>query len=116
MASDVARRLRKNPTIAETRLWNELRKLRRQGYHFRRQAPVGRFIVDFACLSQRLIVEVDGIQHSTAAGARADAARDANLTWRGFKVLRFTNADVSQHVEGVMLEILAALGAVARTE
>jgi very-short-patch-repair endonuclease len=116
MASEVARRLRKNSTIAETRLWNELRKLRHQGYHFRRQTPIGRFIVDFACLKQRLVVEVDGIQHATAVGARADAARDANLTWRGYKVLRFTNSDVSQNTEGVVLEILAALGAVVRTE
>jgi very-short-patch-repair endonuclease len=116
MANEVAHRLRKSPTIAEARLWNELRGLRRRGYHFRRQAPIGRYIVDFACLKQRLVIEVDGIQHSTATGARADAARDANLTWCGFKVLRFTNADISQHIEGVMLEILAALGAVARTE
>jgi very-short-patch-repair endonuclease len=116
MASEVARRLRKNSTIAETRLWNELRKLRHQGYHFRRQTPIGRYIVDFACLKQRLVVEVDGIQHATAVGARADAARDAELTWRGYKVLRFSNANVSQSIGGVMLEILAALGAVVRTE
>jgi very-short-patch-repair endonuclease len=116
MASEVARRLRKSPTIAEARLWEELRRLRRQGYHFRRQEPIGRYIVDFACLKQRLIVEVDGIQHATAEGARADAARDANLTWHGYKVLRFTNADVTQDTGGVVLEILAALGAVVRTE
>ena len=116
MASEVARHLRKNPTIAEARLWDELRELRRQGYHFRRQAPIESYIVDFACFEQRVIVEVDGIQHATAQGASADAARDADLTWRGFKVLRFTNSDVSQNAEGVMLEILAALGAVVRTE
>jgi very-short-patch-repair endonuclease len=116
MARELARRLRKTPTIAEARLWAELRRLRRQGYHFRRQVPIGRYIVDFACFKQRLIVEVDGIQHMTAIGSRADAARDANLDWLGFKVLRFSNADVSGHLEGVVLEILAALGVVVRNE
>jgi very-short-patch-repair endonuclease len=116
MASEVARHLRRNQTIAEGRLWDELRRLRGQGYHFRRQAPIESYIVDFACFEQRIIIEVDGIQHATAEGLAADGARDADLTWRGFKVLRFTNADVSEHVEGVMIEILAALGAVVRTE
>jgi very-short-patch-repair endonuclease len=116
MASEFARHLRKHPTIAEARLWDELRQLRGQGYHFRRQAPIESYIVDFACFEQRIIIEVDGIQHATAKGLAADAARDADLTWRGFKVLRFSNADVSQHPEGVMLEISAALGAVARVE
>jgi very-short-patch-repair endonuclease len=116
MASKLARQLRKNPTIAETRLWDELRKLRAQGYHFRRQVPLERYIVDFACLAQRVIVEVDGIQHATAEGAAEDAARDADLTWRGFKVLRFPNGDVTHHLDGVMLDVLAALGAVVRTE
>lgn len=116
MASELARRLRKNPTIAEARLWAELRKLRHQGYHFRRQVPIGRYIVDFACFKQRLVVEIDGIQHATRAGARADAVRDASLDWLEFKVLRFSNGDVSQHLNGVVIEILAALGAVVRTE
>jgi very-short-patch-repair endonuclease len=116
MASEVARELRKNPTIAEARLWDELRELRRQGYHFRRQVPIEKYIVDFACLRQRLIVEVDGIQHFEPDHAAKDAARDADLEWRGFKVLRFTNADVSEKLEGVVLEILAALGAVAKVE
>ena len=97
-------------------MWDELRELRRQGYHFRRQVPLAGYIVDFACLKQRLIVEVDGIQHFEPDHARKDAARDADLTWRGFSVLRFTNADVSEKLDGVVLEILAALGAVAKVE
>lgn len=116
MANELARQLRKNPTIAEARLWDELRELRRQGYHFRRQVPLGSYIVDFACLDQRLIVEVDGYQHLSGEGAAKDAARDAHLAWRGFKVLRFTNADVSDKLDGVVLEILAALGAMVRIE
>ncbi|HWE18471.1 MAG TPA: DUF559 domain-containing protein [Hyphomicrobiaceae bacterium] len=51
---------------AKMRLWEELRELRRQGYHFRRQAPIEPYIVDFACFSQQLIIEVDGVQHDTA--------------------------------------------------
>jgi len=116
MANELARQLRNNPTIAEARLWEELRELRRQGFHFRRQVPVEQYIVDFACLRQRLVVEVDGIQHFEPVHAAKDAARDADLNWRGFKVLRFTNADVSERLDGVVLEILAALGAVAKVE
>jgi very-short-patch-repair endonuclease len=114
VASETARQLRKNQTVAEKRLWNELRKLRWQGYHFRRQAPIDKYIVDFACYAQRLIVEVDGIQHERPTARRADAARDADLQWRGFTVLRFRNGDISQSMGGVILEILAALGAVER--
>jgi len=116
MANEVARQLRRNPTIAEALLWDELRELRRQGYHFRRQVPIAGYIVDFACLDQKLIIEVDGYQHMSGEGAVKDAARDADLTWRGFKVLRFTNADVDDTLEGVVLEVLAALGAVVKVE
>jgi very-short-patch-repair endonuclease len=116
MASEVARHLRNNPTIAESRLWDEVRELRRQGYQFRRQVPLAGYVVDFACFDQRLIVEVDGFQHLSGEVAARDAARDPDLTWRGFKVLRFTNTDVSEKLGGVRLEILAALGAVAKVE
>ena len=116
MANQTARHLRKNQTIAETRLWQELRKLRQQGYHFRRQCPIEGYIVDFACLSQRVIIEVDGIQHDAAAGIEADVARDAHLKWQGFNILRFRNSDVKEHLDGVILEVLAAIGAVAKQE
>ncbi len=114
MANSVARHLRKNQTIAEAVLWKELRQLRREGYHFRRQAPIDAFIVDFACLAHRLVIEVDGIQHDEAHERSKDAARDARLTWLGYKVLRFWNSEVMDEREGVMLEILAALGNIER--
>ena len=114
MANEIARSLRKRMTIAEMLLWDELRELRRQGYHFRRQAPLEGFIVDFACYSQRLVVEVDGIQHEEAAHSRKDAARDSHLHHIGFNILRFTNGDVMENIDGVMLEVLAALGAIVR--
>src|SRR5262245_3246620 len=116
MANARARHLRKHQTVAEVRLWRELRKLRWQGYHFRRQAPIENYIVDFACFSQRVVIEMDGVQHATQKGQVADAARDADLTWRGFTVLRFRNDEVRDAMEGVVLEVLAALGAVEKPE
>ena len=63
-----------------------------------------------------MIIEVDGVQHEEPRARAADAARDADLVWRSFKVLRFRNSDVSDSLEGVMLEVLAALGAVEKLE
>jgi very-short-patch-repair endonuclease len=91
-------------------------QVRHHGYHFRRQAPIASYIVDFACLSQKVIIEVDGVQHEEPKARAADAARDADLAWRSFNVLRFRNSDVSESLEGVMLEVLAALGAVEKPE
>jgi very-short-patch-repair endonuclease len=114
MANEVARKLRKSMTVDETKLWQELRELRRQGMHFRRQAPIGRYIVDFACLSKRLVIEVDGVQHQAPEGRTKDAVRDAWLQGQGFTVLRFTNGEVTETRDGVMLEIMAAVGLVER--
>ncbi len=116
MADERARALRKSPTIAERKLWQRLRLLRQRGYHFRRQAPIEGFIVDFACLGHKVIIEVDGYQHTLPRERKRDADRDAHLVWKGFKVLRFSNADVKDNGDGVMLEILAALGAIERLE
>jgi very-short-patch-repair endonuclease len=116
MANQIARHLRKNETIAEKKLWKELRNLRRQGYHFRRQAPIDAFIVDFACLSHRFVIEVDGIQHDTELGRKKDAARDAHLNWQGFTLLRFTNGEVAENIEGVIAEVLASLGVLVKQE
>jgi very-short-patch-repair endonuclease len=112
VGNQIARHLRRNQTIAERHLWKQLKELRRRGFHFRRQAPIDHFIVDFACFSQRLVIELDGVQHASPECRVADTARDAHLAWRGFSVLRFTNSDVMHATEGVMLEILARLGAV----
>jgi very-short-patch-repair endonuclease len=116
VANEKARHLRKHQTVAEVRLWKELRKFRHHGYHFRRQVPIEGFIVDFACLSQRVIIELDGAQHQEIIAQRRDAARVAGLSWRGFKVLRFRNDQVSQELDGMILEILGALGAEVKQE
>ena len=112
MANQLARHLRKVSTPAERRLWRELRALRSLGYHFRRQVPFGRYVVDFACLSHRLIIEVDGSQHVEGPGLVSDAIRDDHIRWRGFTVVRFSNADVLRNPSGVIASVLIELGAI----
>ena len=96
-------------TPQEVKLWAHLRSWRGRGYHFRRQAPLGAFIVDFACLKHHLVVEIDGGQHGFHGHATADAARDSRLRELGFRVLRFWNAEVDHNLDGVLTTILAGL-------
>jgi very-short-patch-repair endonuclease len=104
-----ARKLRHEMTPPERMLWVKLRELNRMlGLHFRRQAPIGPFIADFADLGRRLVVEADGGGH----GGPRDAARDEWLASQGFQVLRFWNAEVSGNLEGVMQTVLDAVGPV----
>jgi very-short-patch-repair endonuclease len=109
MANQLARALRTNQTDAERKLWRELRQLKPLRFHFRRHAPIDRFIVDFACYSARIVIEVDGGQHNLRAGVEADEQRDAYLRQHGYRVLRFWNNDVMGNLEGVMCEISNAL-------
>jgi len=109
MANEIARNLRKRMTRQEVKLWVHLRGWRERGFHFRRQAPRDGFILDFVCLKQRLIIEVDGGQHNFHAHARRDAQRDHHFTQQGFKVLRFWNNDIDQNLEGVLMMIDEAL-------
>ncbi|HEY7221166.1 MAG TPA: endonuclease domain-containing protein [Candidatus Binatia bacterium] len=102
-----ARQLRRNPTDAERLLWQKLRCWQIDGFKFRRQQSLGRYIVDFVCLERRLIVELDGGQH--AEDGEYDAERDAWLRAQGFTVLRFWNNDVIQNSEGVTDRILKSL-------
>jgi very-short-patch-repair endonuclease len=109
LANENARALRKRLTPQEVKVWMKLRELKALGFHFRRQAPIGRYIVDFASLRDRIIVEIDGGQHGTHDGIRSDRERDAVFRSQGFRVLRFWNSDVDQNLEGVMDSILRAL-------
>jgi very-short-patch-repair endonuclease len=104
-----ARALRNNMTDAESKLWYRLRAHRFNGASFRRHMPIGRYIADFVCLQARLIVEVDGGQHST----ESDAARDAWLRSQNFHVIRFRNNDVNANLDGVMQVIAEALAQAA---
>ena len=99
-----ARTMRGAPTDAELRLWRLLRDRRLNGLKFRRQVPVGPYIVDFLCVASRLIVEADGSQHGEN---RRDEIRDADLLGQGWRVLRFWNQEVIQNREGVLETILA---------
>jgi very-short-patch-repair endonuclease len=101
----VAREMRRNMTPAEALLWSRLRR-RSSGFKFRRQAPIGQLIVDFACMSHRLIVEVDGAHH---LGSRQDRERDRWLAARGFRVLRFQNHEILTALDTVLATVLHAL-------
>jgi very-short-patch-repair endonuclease len=109
MANEIARGLRKRMTRQEVKLWVHLRSWRKQGFHFRRQAPRDGHIADFVCLKHRLIVEVDGGQHNFDAHARRDAVRDSHFAADGFRVLRFWNNEVDQNMEAVLTLIDDAL-------
>lgn len=93
------RELRKNPTEAERSLWKELRFRQIGGYKFRRQQPLGDYIVDFVCFEKRLVVEVDGGQHSEQI--EHDFRRDEWLKAQGFFILRFWNHQVLEEIEAV---------------
>ena len=101
-----AKEMRANATEAEHRLWQILRAHRFAGFKFRRQVPIDFYIADFVCFAARLIVEVDGGQHSESAN---DKRRDAFLREQGFRVLRFWNNDLFTNEDGVAELILSAL-------
>lgn len=106
MSVDRAKTLRKQMTDAERRLWYRLRAHRFQGQKFKRQVPIGSYVVDFANLRAKLVVEVDGGQH---AESRSDSVRDRALRERGFQVLRFWNTDVLRSTDEVLGVIAAAM-------
>jgi len=102
--STLAKDLRKNSTDAERALWQHLRGKQFDGSKFRRQQPIGRYIVDFVCFEKKIVIEVDGGQHSDTQDQ--DAIRDLWLHDQGFTVYRFWNHDVLQNIEGVLSQIL----------
>jgi len=102
--------LRKNSTEAERIIWNAVRAHRLIGASFRRQAPIGPYVVDFVCHAANLVIEIDGGQHFEAEHLKRGARRDAFLGSKGYRVLRFNNHDVMTNREGVLATIAAALG------
>ncbi len=101
----VARKLRREATDVERRLWRALRESALL-WTFRRQHPIGRRIADFACPARKLAIELDGGQH--AEGGAEDAARSAELAAHGYRVIRFWN-EVVENLDGVLLRVLCAL-------
>ena len=98
-----ARDLRREQTPAERKLWARLRRKQFYGLKFRRQHPIGPFIVDFCCVAHKLIVEIDGPSHN--AQLEYDEARTARLEEQGYKVVRYTNEQVHRHLDAVLAEI-----------
>jgi very-short-patch-repair endonuclease len=97
-----ARKLRALQTSAEFRLWQALRNRKLARWKFRRQHPIDRYIVDFVSLDGKLIVEVDGVTHSTVAALRRDEERTRFLEALGFLVVRVSNTDVCDNIDGVL--------------
>jgi very-short-patch-repair endonuclease len=104
LKTEHARRLRVDATDVERRLWQRLRSAQIDGASFRRQHPVGRYILDFYCAALQLAIELDGGQH--AQSVSQDRQRDEWLAQRGVTVLRFWNSDVTENLNGV-LEVIA---------
>jgi len=104
-----ARRLRRDDTPAEQRLWSALRDRRLGGYKFVRQEAIGPYIADFLCREPRLIVEVDGATHSDARALANDERRSSVLQAEGYRVLRIQNDDVYKHLPETLELILKSL-------
>lgn len=100
----LARNLRKNQTPQEQKLWRFIRN-NQLGVKFKRQYPIGDYIVDFICRGKWLIIELDGSQHNEDNNIINDEIRTKYLESRGFKVIRFWNNDINDNIEGVILEI-----------
>ncbi len=103
---DLARDMRKNPTLAEKILWRELRNRNLGGFKFRRQHVIYPFIVDFYCAKVKLVIELDGGIHKTQKDY--DQARSQYLEERGIRVIRFRNEEIFEHSSGVLSNILKA--------
>ena len=104
----LARNLRRNQSDTERNLWSRSHRSQLNGVKFRRQQPVGDYIVDFISFEKRLIIEIDGDQHAEL-NKENDRARTEYLKSRGYRVVRFWNTDVMQNIEGVIDEIVNTL-------
>jgi very-short-patch-repair endonuclease len=107
-----AKSMRTEMTDAERALWMQFRAHRLDGLRFRRQTPIGQYIVDFVCHERRLVIELDGGQH---AESQRDVTRDRWLESKGYRVLRFWNSDVFKNCEGVLETIVSAAHAMLPT-
>jgi very-short-patch-repair endonuclease len=96
-----ARAFRKSMTDGKQKLWSRLRRKQIE-YYFRRQKPIGKYIVDFVCWKEKLIVEIDGSQHFTNAGKEHDKIRDQFLKEGGFRILHFDSVEVLNNTDGII--------------
>jgi very-short-patch-repair endonuclease len=102
-----AQRMRREPTPAEEAVWRLVRNRRLTGFKFRRQHPLGPYILDCYCPAARVVIELDGNSHATPEGQEADAGRRRYLEVRGILVLRFWNTEVAENPDGVAERIAA---------
>lgn len=109
MSIQRARQMRKDMPKAEAIMWSYLKTLRAEGFHFRRQVPLGAYYADFACHHAKLVIEVDGETHSPPEAIEHDLVRDRFLRSIGFRTIRYTNDDVLQNMDGVGTHILNLL-------
>lgn len=109
MVNERARELRKSMSDAERQLWHALRAKQVDGARFRRQHPIGPYVADFVCLERRLVIEVDGGQHTDDAHMADDVRRDHWLASEGYRVLRVPTTEVYGNVAGVLDTIWAVL-------
>jgi very-short-patch-repair endonuclease len=109
MSRDFARKLRCEQTDAEQRLWGALRNRQMRQFKFRRQQPIGPYIVDFVCFDAKFVIELDGGQHTRNDIAQYDAARTLYLESEGYRVMRIWNGELFRNFRGVMEGIYFAL-------
>lgn len=100
--NSLARNLRKNSTIQEKRLWNLIKNRKFMGLKFKRQCPIGDYIVDFKCVDIKLIIEIDGGQHNEEDIYKSDIERTKYLESLGYVVIRFWNDEIYTNIDGVM--------------
>lgn len=104
--TNLARNLRKNSTLQERILWKLLRNSNINNLKFKRQYPIGNYIVDFICIEKMLVIEIDGGQHNEDLNIKLDNERTKYLESRGFRVLRFWNTDIDKNLGGVYQELM----------
>ena len=106
----LARLLRKNQTPQEQKVWQLLRNSQFQNLKFRRQYPIGDYIVDFICKEKKIIIEIDGGQHNQTENIEKDNLRTKFLESKGYKIIRFWNNDIDKNLKGVYEELVKFIG------
>ena len=101
----LARNLRRNSTEQEKKLWHILRNRQFYNLKFRRQFPIGEYIVDFVCEEKKIVIELDGGQHNEKLNIEKDKIRADFIKAKGYKILRFWNNEINENFEGVYLKI-----------